>query len=293
MTPALLLRLAPAIFVFIWSTGWIVAKYAAPHADPLTFLSVRYLCAAILVGIFAAVGRARPPQDRREALHMLLSGVLLHAIYLGGVWWAVARGVPAGISALIAAVQPLLAALLSKPFLGDSLSPRRWAGVALGFIGIVVVLWPKFATIDFGNFDTLAVPLLVNIVAMVAVTLGTFHQKRALGAPDLRTLAFWQYIGAFLATMPAAFLTEPLRFDLVAETYYALAWSVLVISIGAIALLLMMIRHGSVARTSALIYLIPPTAALQAYVMFGETLLPLQLAGMAIVAGGVYLATRA
>lgn len=293
MTPALLLRLAPAIFVFIWSTGWIVAKYAAPHADPLTFLSVRYLCAAILVGIFAAVGRARPPQDRREALHMLLSGVLLHAIYLGGVWWAVARCVPAGISALIAAVQPLLAALLSKPFLGDSLSPRRWAGVALGFIGIVVVLWPKFATIDIGNFDTLAVPLVVNIVAMVAVTLGTFHQKRSLGAPDLRTLAFWQYVGAFLATLPAAFLTEPLRFDLVAETYYALAWSVLVISIGAIALLLMMIRHGSVARTSALIYLIPPTAALQAYVMFGETLLPLQLAGMAIVAGGVYLATRA
>jgi len=292
MTPALILRLAPAIFVFIWSTGWIVAKYAAPHADPLTFLSVRYATAGLLVGAFALAAGARQPSSKREAVNMLVSGALMHAVYLGGVWWPISQGLPAGISALIAALQPLLTALLARPFSGETISLRRWVGVGLGFVGILIVLQPKFAATDVEQLSGLVVPLAVNVVAMVSVTFGTFHQKRFLGSPDLRTLAAWQYLGAFLVTLPVAFVLEPMRFDLVPETFYALAWAVLVLSIGAIALLLMMIRHGSVARTSALIYLIPPTAALQAYVMFGETLVLLQLLGMAVVAAGVYLATR-
>lgn len=292
MSSSFLLRLAPALFVFIWSTGWIVAKYAAPHADPLTFLSMRYMCAGLVVGGFAYFSGAPAPKSRSEALHLLLSGVLMHALYLGGVWWAIAHGLPAGISALIAALQPLLTALAAKPFSGESISFKRWIGVGLGFLGILIVLQPKFASLEWGGLGGLLVPLAVNIVGTVAVTLGTFHQKRFLGAPDLRVMAGWQYLGAFLATFPLAFLLEPMRLDIEIETLYALLWSVIVLSIGAIALLLMMIRHGSVARTSALIYLVPPTAALQAYFMFGETLLPLQLGGMAVVALGVYLATK-
>lgn len=292
MTLSLLLQLAPAIFVFIWSTGWIVAKYASPHADPLTFLALRYACAGVLVAGFAMLARAPQPKDVRETLHMLVSGVLFHALYLGGVWWAIAHGLPVGLSAVIAALQPLLAALLAKPFSGETLSLKRWVGVGLGFLGILIVLQPKFSTIDVAELGAFLLPLAVNAVGMVAVTLGTFHQKRFLGTPDLRTLAAWQYFGAFLVTLPVAYLTEPMRIDLEVETFYALAWAVFVLSIGAIALLLLLIRHGSVARTSALIYLIPPTAALQAYVMFGETLLPLQLFGMVVVAAGVYLATQ-
>lgn len=292
MTLSVLLQLAPAIFVFIWSTGWIVAKYASPHADPLTFLALRYACAGVLVAGFAMLARAPQPKDVRETLHMLVSGVLFHALYLGGVWWAIAHGLPVGLSAVIAALQPLLAALLAKPFSGETLSLKRWVGVGLGFLGILIVLQPKFSTIDVAELGAFLLPLAVNAVGMVAVTLGTFHQKRFLGTPDLRTLAAWQYLGAFLVTLPVAYLTEPMRIDLEVETFYALAWAVFVLSIGAIALLLLLIRHGSVARTSALIYLIPPTAALQAYVMFGETLLPLQLFGMVVVAAGVYLATQ-
>jgi len=288
----LFLRVAPLVFVFIWSTGWIVAKYAAPHADPFTFLSARYALAAGLILAFAVLVSAPRPSDAREAGRMMLSGVLIHGIYLGGVWWAIAQGVPAGISALIAALQPILAAVLAQPLTGERISRLRWAGVVIGLAGIVVVLWPKLSVIDPARLDGLAVPLIVNAVAMISVTLGTFHQKRTLPDPDLRTLAAWQFLGALAFTLPLALLFEQRRLDPVPETLYALAWSVVVMSIVAIALLLTMIRHGSVARVSAMIYLVPPTAAVQAYLMFGETLTAIQIAGMAVVAVGVYLATR-
>jgi drug/metabolite transporter (DMT)-like permease len=281
------------VFVVIWSSGWIVAKYAAPHADPLTFLSVRYAVAALIIFVFGAVMMAPRPKSAGEARDMLVSGVLIHAIYLGGVWWAIAQGVPAGVSALLVAIQPLLATVLAKPLSGETISPTRWAGVVIGFLGIALVLQPKLAATDWARLDGLVVPLLVNVVSSVSVTLGTFHQKRRLPTVDLRTLAAWQFLGALIVTLPVALLIEPnLRFDLVPESFYALAWSVVVMSIIAIGLMLLMIRHGSVARVSAVIYLVPPTAALQAWAMFGETLSPVQLLGMGVVALGVYLATR-
>lgn len=292
MPIATFLRFAPALFVFIWSTGWIVAKYAVPHSDPLTFLVLRFAIAGLV--IFAAVFAARLRQPTRppEIGQLMLSGVLIHGVYLASVWWAIGKGVPAGLSALIAALQPLLAAMMSRSLGGERLNARRWTGVALGFLGIAIVIAPKLASVDVVAVGGLAVPLAVNALGMVGVTLGTYHQKRVLGAVDLRVLAAWQYVGALLFTLPLALLLEPLHVDWVPETFYALAWAVLVMSIGAIALLLLLIRHGSVAKTSALIYLVPPTAALQAYAMFGEALTPLQLLGMGVVAIGVFLATR-
>lgn len=285
--PAVLL---PPVFVLIWSTGFIVAKYAAPHADPLTFLCLRYVGAIALLAPLAFALRAEWPKDRAGWTGALLSGVLLHGLYLGGVWWAVAHGVPAGISALIAALQPLFTALAAGPLLGERLGARRWAGIALGLAGVAAVVAPKLA--GAGALASLGAPIAINVAAMVAVTAATLHQKRALGDADLRTLAPIQYLGALVVTAPAAFLLEDMRVDWVLETWLALAWSVVVLSIVAVMLMLVMIKRGEVSRVAALIYLVPPTAALQAYALFGETLTSVQIGGMALAAMGVALAAR-
>lgn len=286
-----LVSIAPALFVLIWSTGWIVAKYAAPHADPLTFLAVRFACAGLLMGAIALIARAEWPKSRAGYANALASGVLLHALYLGAVWWAIAQGLPAGISALIAALQPLMTALLAPRFLGEKPGPVQIAGIAIGFLGVAGVIAPKLATI--ASLEGLALPVAINVAGMLSVTLGTFYQKRYISTGDLRVVSTLQYAGAFLAILPLALMFESLRFDgSRIETWLALAWSVIPLSIGAIWLMLMLIRRGAVSRVAALIYLIPPTAAIEAWLMFGETLSPLQIAFMALTAVGVYLATR-
>lgn len=287
-----LVSIAPALFVLIWSTGWIVAKYVAPHADPLTFLAVRFATAFLVVAAVALAMRAPWPKTRRAAAHAMISGVLLHTIYLGGIWWAIAQGLPAGISALIAAVQPLMTAALAARLGSERLRLVHLAGIVVGFVGVLGVIAPKLGAVGGGEIKGLGLVIAVNILAMVGVTLGTFYQKRFVASGDLRTVTALQYVGATLTTLPLAILLEPMRFEITAETWLALAWSVVVLSIGAIGLMLMMIRRGAVSKVAALIYLIPPTAAVQAWLMFGETLTPLQIACMGITAFGVYLATR-
>jgi drug/metabolite transporter (DMT)-like permease len=289
---SVLLASVPLVFVVLWSTGWVVAKYAAPHVDPLTFLALRYAIAAALIAAIALVGGASLFSDRKLARHAMISGVFLHAIYLGGVWWALKHGLPAGLSALLAAVQPLTTAILAPRLLGEPVGLVRWAGFALGLVGLVLAIEPKLVSLDWASLDSLVLPLAVNVVAMLSVTAGTFYQKRHLQGGDLRVIATLQYAGAFAVTLPAALLLEDLRIDWTAETIGALAWSVLVLSLGAIALLLWLIRNGEVSRAATLIYLIPPTAALQAYLVLGETLLPIQVAGMAVTVIGVALASR-
>jgi drug/metabolite transporter (DMT)-like permease len=287
-----LVTVAPALFVLIWSTGWIVAKYAASFADPLFFLVIRFACAFVLMALIALAFRAEWPRNRAAYGHGMLSGVLLHAIYLGGVWWAVAHGLPVGVSALIAAIQPLITAALAARLGGERLGALQLSGIAIGFLGVMGVIAPKLAGLSAGTLESLAGPVLVNVIAMIAVTLGTFYQKRYIASGDLRVVSSLQYAGAFLALLPLALLLEPLRFESRWETWAALAWSVIPLSLGAISLMLMMIRRGAVSRVAALIYLIPPTAAIEAYLMFGETLTVLQIAFMALTAFGVYLATR-
>lgn len=287
-----LLSLVPAIFVLIWSTGWIVAKYAVPFADPLTFLSLRYAVAAAVVGVLVVVMRAEWPKTRAAALHAMASGVLLHTIYLGGVWWAIAQGLPAGVSALIAAVQPLLTAALAARLAGERLRPVHLLGILIGFIGVLGVIAPRLMGVSVAGMSGLGLAVGINAIAMISVTLGTFYQKKYVASGDLRSITVLQYVGAFATTLPLALLLEPMRFELRVETWLALAWSVIVLSIGAIGLMLMMIRRGAVSKVAALIYLIPPTAALQAFLMFGETLSLIQIGCMGIAALGVYLATR-
>jgi drug/metabolite transporter (DMT)-like permease len=287
-----LVTVVPALFVLIWSTGWIVAKYVAPFADPLTFLAWRFAVAAVVVAGFAFVMRAPWPQSRAAALHAMMSGVLLHTIYLGGIWWAIAKGLPSGLSALIAALQPLLTAMLAARLLGERIRPVHIAGIAAGFAGVTGILAPKLAGVSVGGFSGLGLAILVNVVSMISVTFGTFYQKKYVASGDLRTITSLQYVGAFATTLPLALMIEPLRVEWRFETYAGLAWSVIVLSIGAIGLMLMMIRRGAVSKVAALIYLIPPTAALQAWLMFGETLTPVQILCMGLTAFGVYLATR-
>ncbi|MBS7805105.1 DMT family transporter [Rhizobiales bacterium TNE-4] len=287
----LLLKIAPGLFVLIWSTGWISARYAAPYADPLTFLSLRYACAGFILASLAVTMGAVWPRGR-AAGHAAASGVLLHAIYLGGVWWAISRGLPAGISGLIAAVQPILTALLAPLVLGERISARHWLGIALGFAGIVLVLWPKLSGLSGAALAAQIEPLVVNVLAMVSVTAGTFYQKKYVQTGDLRTVTTLQYAGAFAVTLPMAFLTEPMRIDWNTVMVLNLVWAVLALSIGAIGLLLLLIRRGAVSRAATLIYLVPPAVALEAFLLFGETMSALQVLGMAITAFGVALAVR-
>lgn len=286
-----LVTVAPALFVLIWSTGWIVAKYAAPFADPLFFLVIRFACAFVLTGLIALAFRAEWPKTRAAYGHALMTGVLLHSIYLGGVWWAVAHGVPAGVSALIAALQPLMTTGLAR-LGGERLGAMQVSGIVIGFLGVMGVIAPKLAGLSAGGLGNLALPVTVNVLAMLAVTFGTLYQKRYIASGDLKAISTLQYAGAFLALLPFSLALEPLRFENRWETWAAMAWSVVPLSLGAIGLMLMMIRRGAVSKVAALIYLIPPTAAIEAYLMFGETLTPLQIGFMMLTAVGVYLATR-
>jgi len=286
-------RFIPALFVLIWSTGWIVGKYVVVvKADPVTFLALRYFTAGLLIAAFAGIVGAKWPQTRAEWGHALVAGILLHAVYLGGVWWAIGAGLPAGISALIAAVQPLLTGLLAWPLLRERISRVNALGILIGFLGVLAVLAPRVAGLSPAELPAFAVPVAVNLVGMLGVTLGTFYQKRHGATGDLRSVTAIQYLGAFVVTLPVAWLIEPMVIPWTIESLYALLWSVLVLSIGAISLMLLMIRRGAVSKVASLIYLVPPTAAVQAWLMFGETLTPAQIGGMALTALGVYLATR-
>lgn len=289
---ALANRLSPLVFVFLWSTGWIIARYSADYADPLTFLLVRYLSAGAVLFVYALAAGASWPKSPAEWGHALATGVLLHAIYLGGVWWAVRHGLPASISALIAALQPILTALFAPWLVGERVKPMQWLGVVLGFFGIALVLSPKLASVAPGALASALAPIVVNVVAMFSITFGAFYQKRAIHSGDLRTVTVLQYVGAIAVTLPLAWALEPMKIEWNATMFAVLAWSVFAVSIGAIALLLLLIRRGEVSRSAQLIYLVPPTAALQAYALFGEKLSPAQIAGMIVTAAGVAMATR-
>lgn len=285
-------RLAPAVFVFLWSTGWIVAKYAAEHADPLTFLAARHALAGLAFCAVAVVAGAAWPKTPALIGRVLLSGVFLHGLYLAGVWYAIGQGVPAGLSGVIAGLQPLLTAMAAPFFLGERLRPLQKVGLAFGFAGILIAISPQLLDVAGRGLAGLALPVLINLVAMSSVTYGTLYQKRHLQDGNLLTIAALQFVGAFLVTVPIALAFENLRFDWTMQAMAAMAWSVIGISMGAVALLLYLIRRGQVSRAASLIYLMPPTVAIEAAILFGEPLTWPMVAGTAIVVAGVWLVNR-
>jgi len=280
-------RFFPGLFVILWATGFIGARYAMPWAEPFTFLGMRFTLACVIMAGLAWLCGNRAA-SARQAGRAMIAGVLIHGVYLGGVFWAVHQGMPAGLAALIAALQPLLTALLAGCAVGDRIEPKHWAGLALGFAGILIVVAPTIGSLGTG---VNAATLTASLLSVLGITFGTLWQKRFGAGIDLLTGTAWQYMGAAAMMILAASLFERGHVTFNGELTFALAWLVLVLSVGAIFLLMHMIREGEVARVASLFYLVPVVTALMAWALFDEKLSPLQIFGMMLASGGVALST--
>lgn len=281
--------LYPLLFVALWSTGFIGAKFGLPDAEPLTFLALRYAVVITLMGALVAAVRAPWPASPRAWGHIAVSGLLVHGVYLGGVFTAIHRGLPAGLTALVVGLQPLVTALGARLFLGERIGRVQWAGLVLGFVGVGLVVAHKARG---GGGDELPPMLLPAVLALLGITAGTLYQKRFCPAFDLRTGSLIQFVPCLVATGALAACTETLQVTWSGQFMFALAWLVLVLSLGAVSLLNLLIRRGSAVHVASLFYLTPPTTALIAWALFGETLAGPALAGMALTAAGVWLARR-
>ncbi|WNK00688.1 DMT family transporter [Thalassospiraceae bacterium LMO-JJ14] len=277
---------APIIFVLLWSTGFIGAKLGMPHAEPFTFLGIRFTLASVVFFVLLLAMRVPWPKSPRIWMHAAIVGILIHGIYLGGVFFAVDHGTSAGISALIVGVQPVLTAILAGVFLSERLSGRAWIGLVLGFAGISLVVWRQAG--DTGG----AYGLTACVASLIAITVATLYQKRFAGAIDLRVGSAIQFAAAAAVMWIFAFMGETMVVDWNAESIFAMAWLVIVLSFGAVTLLYMLIREGAASKVASLFYLVPPVVAIEGYFLFDEILNPAALAGMAVAVIGVALVTR-
>ncbi len=282
------LAFTPVAFVLLWATGFIGSRLSAPYAEPLSFLSIRFAIVAILLAAAAFVFKARWP-GRRTTFHCLIAGALMHGGYLGFVFWSIWKGMPAGVSALIVGLQPLATAILAGLLLSERITARHWTSLLIGFVGVTMVVWPKF-TLDAAGITPVTIG--ANVLAMLSITVGSIYQKRFMGNVDLRTGNAWQFTGAAIVTGIAALFSESYQITWNTDVVFAMVWLVFVLSIGAISMLYIMIRHNEISRVTTLFYLVPGVTASIAWVMFGEFMLPLQIIGMLVCAGAVLLATR-
>lgn len=287
-----LVRAMPAVFVLIWSTGFIVARYGMPHAPPMKFLALRYVLSVLAFLVWAFLARAAWPRSRAQWGHLAVTGILMHAGYLGGVWAAVKAGMGAGLAALLVGLQPVLTAIWIS-FGGGRVAPRQWAGLALGLAGLLLVVWQKL-----GIGEVHPLNLLFAFIALLSITAGTLYQKRFVAPCDVRTANLVQLAAAFVVTVPLALLeSEGMRWTLPggainAELVGAVAWSVLGLTLGGSSLLYLLIQRGAATTVTSLMYLVPPTTALMAWGLFGEPITVLIVAGMALTAAGVSLVVR-
>ena len=256
----------PALFVVLWSTGFIGARLGLPHAEPLTFLSLRYVLAAGLLVLVSVASRAPWPRRLTEVAHFAVAGLLVHGVYLGGVFLGISLGVEAGVSTLIVGLQPLLIAALAGVLLGERVAPRQWLGLVLGLCGVTLVLAGKFDETPGSLLGSIAC-----VAALIGITSGTLYQKRFCAGIDLRTCSVVQFTASGLATAPLAFWFEDMHVQWDAEFVFALLWLVLVLSLGAVSLLYVLIRRGAASQVASLFFLVPPCTALIAWPLFGET----------------------
>jgi len=282
----LLIQGMPFLFVLLWSTGFIGAKYGLPYAEPLTFLLWRFAILVALLVPFALLTRAAWPKTWSLAGHIAVSGLLVHAGYLGGVFVAISLGVSAGLASLVVGLQPLLTAAVVGPLLGERVTLRQWTGLALGLGGLVMVVGEKVAA---GGAGVDAWGMVAAVVALVCITLGTVYQKRFCGGMELRTGTAIQYAAATVVMLIVAPLFETMVVQWTGDFVFALFWLIGVLSVGAISLLMVMIRRGEVARVASFFYMVPPVTALVAWAMFGERMGVVALGGMAVAVVGVAL----
>lgn len=274
------------LFVILWSTGFIAARYGLPYAPPLRFLLLRFTLVAALMLIVSLVTRARWPASWRAVGHLAVASWLVNGVYLGGVFVSIAGGMPAGTSAMLVGLQPVLTAFLARAWLGERVSGRQWAGLAAGLVGVWLVVRHKIAP----GSDPLS--LLPIVAALVGISVGTLYQKKHASAVDLRTGAVIQFTACAVVYLPLVAWLQPAPVDWTGPFVFALAWSVIVLSAGAISLLYWLLRHGAAAQVAGLFYLVPPVTALMAWWMFDEVLGASAFAGMALIAVGVMLARR-
>ncbi len=279
-------RSFPLLFVLLWSTGFIGAKFGLPHAEPLTFLLIRYLLVLALMTLVALAMRAPWPRDPRQWFHIGVAGLLVHGVYLGGVFMSISKGLPAGVASLVVGIQPLLTAVGAGWLLKEAVLARQWLGLVLGFVGVAMVVSGKLGS-GFG-LDA----LWPALAALAGITVGTLYQKRFCHSFDWRTGAIAQFLPTAIATAIVVGLTEDFRVEWAPDFIFALAWLVLVLSVGAISLLNMLIRRGSAVNLASLFYLVPPCTALIAWLLFDERLAGMALVGMALAVWGVYLARK-
>jgi len=283
----------PAVFVLLWSTGFIGARLVLPHSQPLTFLALRFAITTLL--FLPVVWLSRAPWPTRPALvgHAVMAGLLLHGIYLGGVFMAIEWGMPAGLASLLVGLQPLLTAVAAGPMLGERVSVRQWGGLGLGLVGVIMVLGEKLAPSADTLFDGFGgAAVAVCVAALVGITAGTLYQKRFCGGMDARTGAVIQFGAGTLLMLAMVVITgEDTTIEWTPGFVFGLVWLVVVLSVGAVTLLMAMLRLGEAARVASLFYLVPPVTALIAWALFGERLGPLALAGMAVAVIGVAMAT--
>ena len=303
--PRALIQAMPWVFVLIWSTGFVVARFAMPHAPPFSFLVLRYALSLACFLIWTRLARVEWPAAPIQWLHLAVVGMLLHAGYLGGVWAAVKAGIGAGTVALIVGLQPVLTALWITTGArgargataatgatgagrdGPHVTARQWLGLALGFGGLALVVWHKL-----GGGEVTLRNLLFAIFGLLAITAGTLYQKRFVSACDVRSASAIQLLAALVTTMPLAMLeTEPLVWH--PQMIGALAWSVGVLTLGGSSLLYLLIQRGAATRVTSLMYLVPPCTALLAWALFGEAFTWSMLAGMVMTVSGVAMVVRA
>jgi drug/metabolite transporter (DMT)-like permease len=281
-----LTRAMPAVFVLIWSTGFIVARFGMPHAPPMKFLALRYALSVACFAVWALAARAAWPSGQAQAKHLAVTGVLMHAGYLGGVWAAVKLGMGAGLVALLVGLQPVLTAIWVSSR-GGQVSARQWGGLALGFAGLALVVWQKLGLGEIGTVN-----LLLAAGALFSITAGTLYQKRFVAPCDVRTASLVQLSAAFAVTLPLALLEpEAMRWN--GELAGAMAWSVLALTLGGSSLLYLLIQRGAATAVTSLLYLVPPCTAAMAWLLFDEPITVLTIAGMALTAVGVALVVRA
>jgi drug/metabolite transporter (DMT)-like permease len=277
----------PALFVLLWSTGFIGARLGMPHAGPLTFLSLRYLAVLAVMLPLALLLHVRWPATLRDARHIAVAGVLIQGGYLGGVFCAIDAGMSAGVVALIVGMQPLLTAAAAGRLLGEHVTPLQWSGFALGLAGVTLVVWNRMSLqgMDAGS-------LALALFALSCITLGMLYQKKYCPSFDLRAGVVLQFGAALLVTLPLALALETPHVEWTGEFLFALGWLSLVLSAGATTILFRLIERGAATRVTSLFYLTPAITALMAWLMFGESLGTTAITGMAIAVAGVALVNR-
>jgi len=292
-------KVTPVVFVLIWSTGFIVARYGMPHSPPFSFLLLRYVLSMACFLPWILWAKVPWPQTRQQWFHLSVTGILVHACYLGGVWAAVKAGMGSGLSSLVVGLQPVLTAvwlswMSTSASSADKASPavtsRQWVGLLLGFLGLLMVVWRKLTLPSPMDHVTTA-NMLFALGALLAITVGTLYQKRFVQPCDVRSANTVQLMSAAVVTLPLALL-EPEAMQWNDQLIGALAWSVLGLTLGGSSLFYILIQRGAAAAVTSLLYLVPPTTAVMAWILFGESITAMTLAGTALTAVGVGLVVR-